>query len=76
MTEWIKGVGKAAIRHILAVLITCGCFAMLYFLVIKAIPETNKDVVLTAVGFVFGQLGVISGYFFGASKGDEKKGED
>jgi hypothetical protein len=62
-------VSKTAIQNILGVVITVGVFILLYLMIIKEIPEKNKDVVLTAVGFVFGSgFGAVAGFFFGSSK--------
>lgn len=77
MTEFFKKVTKTDIRHILAVMITVGCFILLYLMQVKAIPSDNKDVVNIAVGFVFGgAFANVTGYFFGASKGETKAKDD
>lgn len=69
MEKLLETFGKTSIANILGVLIVVGCFIMMYLLIIKAIPDTNKDVVNTAVGFIFGGgLAGVTGYFFGASK--------
>ena len=68
---------KSNIRSIIAVMSVTGSFVLLYLLVMKPIPESNKDVVLTAIGFVMGGLlGGVSGYFFGASKTDVKNSDE
>lgn len=60
---------KTAIGNILAVIIVLGCFILMYMLIIKPIPVENKDIVLTATGFVFGgALAGVVGYFYGATK--------
>ena len=49
----------------------------MYLLIITPIPAMNKDIVLTALGFVFGGLlGGVSGFYFGASKTDTKKEDE
>jgi hypothetical protein len=63
---------KTNIAHILAVMIVLGCFVMLYFMMVKEIPKGNESTVNIAVGFIFGTLGVVSGYFYGASKQTDK----
>lgn len=74
MSEWFKRIGKSDIRNILAVIITLGCFTLLYIMQVKAIPQENKDIVLTAVGFVFGgALAGVVGFYYGATKGETKK---
>lgn len=73
MTEWLKKIGKSDIRNILAVMITIGCFALLYLMQVKEIPAKNENIINIAVGFVFGGAfaGVV-GYYFGSSKTDTK----
>lgn len=71
MTEFLKKISKSDIRNILAVVITLGAFFMLYQMLYKPIPNENKDIVLTSVGFVLGGLvSGVAGYYFGASKGE------
>jgi hypothetical protein len=71
MKKIFEKIGTTEIRNILAVLTVVGCFILLYLLQIKEIPHGNKDVVLTAIGFVFGGLlGGVAGYFFGSSKSE------
>lgn len=79
---WFKRISQSEIRNILACIIVLGCFILLYLMIVKAIPEGNKDTVNIAVGFVFGgaMAGVI-GYYYGAAKSssqvkDEKKEEN
>lgn len=76
MTAWFKKIGSADIRNIIAVISVIGCFVLLYLLIIKPIPTGNNDVLNVAIGFVFGGLlGGVSGFYFGASKEKDKKGE-
>lgn len=76
MTEFLKKITKSDIRNILAVITVIGSFVLLYQMLYKPIPVDNKDVVLTAVGFVLGGLVAgVNGYYFGASKGEAKKDE-
>ncbi len=77
MTEFLRKINKTDIRHILAVMITVGCFVLLYLMQVKAIPAENKDVVNIAVGFVFGgAFANVTGFFFGSSKGETKGKEN
>lgn len=74
MKKWLISLGSAEIRNILAVITVIGCFILLYLLQVKEIPPANKDVLLTAIGFVFGGLlGGVSGFYFGSSKNDPPK---
>lgn len=76
MTEFLKKITSKDIRNILAVIIVIGCFILLYMMQIKDIPVGNKDVVLTAVGFVFGgALAGVVGFYFGATKSETDKGK-
>lgn len=69
MTEFLRKISITDIRNILAVIIVVGSFVLLYLMMIKEIPVPNKDIVLTAVGFIFGSLTTgVAGYYFGASK--------
>ena len=69
MKNFFQNIGKAEIRNILAIIVTVGCFVLLYLLQIKPVPTENKDVLNIAVGFVFGGgLAGVIGYYFGASK--------
>ena len=74
MGKWFERIGKSDIRNILAVVSVVGAFIVLYMLIVTPIPETNKDTVNLALGFVLGGLvGGVSGFYFGASKGETKK---
>lgn len=68
MKRILETFSKTAIAHILAVIIVIGCFVMLYLMMMKEIPKENLNTVNIAVGFVFALLGVVAGYFYGASK--------
>jgi hypothetical protein len=73
MKKWLISIGSAEIRNILSVITVVGCFILLYLLQVKEIPKENKDVLLTAIGFVFGGLlGGVSGFYYGSSKDDKK----
>lgn len=77
MNEFIKKINTADIRNILAVLIVLGCFTLLGVMQLKAIPTENKDIVLTAIGFVFGgALAGVVGFYFGASKQSKHDNND
>ena len=42
----------------------------IYVLVFKAVPTENKDLINVIGGNVIGGLGIVLGYYFGASKKD------
>lgn len=71
MRKILDTFSKTAIGNILGVLIVLGCFILLYFLMIKEIPAQNVSTINQAVGFTYGMLGIVVGYFFGASKSDK-----
>lgn len=74
MPEWLKRLSKSDIRNSLAIIIVCGCFALLYIMQVKPIPPENKDIVLTAIGFVFGgALAGVVGFYYGSTKTDPVK---
>lgn len=68
---WLS-VRDSDIRNILAIIITLGCFLIIYLLIIKEVPQGNKDILNIAIGFLFGGAfaGVV-GYFYGSSRSRE-----
>lgn len=69
MKRFLETFSKTDIGNILGVIIVIGVFVLMYLLIIKPVPPENKDIVMTAVGFVFGgALAGVVGYFYGASK--------
>lgn len=77
MKRLFDKIGTTEIRNILAIVTILGCFILLYLLQIKSIPVANKEVLNTAIGFVFGgMLSGVSGYYFGASKTDKNENKN
>lgn len=75
MTWWQK-IGKSDIRNIIAIMSVIGAFSALFLMIMKPIPVDNRETVNLCIGFVLGGLiAGVNGYYFGASKNDEKKGE-
>jgi hypothetical protein len=73
---WFQKISSGDIRNIIAVISVIGAFLVMYLIIIKPIPVENKETVNLALGFVLGGLiAGVNGYYFGASKGDEKKDE-
>lgn len=69
MQKFLDTFSKTSIANILGVIVIIGCFILLYLMIVKEIPTNNKDVLTTAIGFVFGgALAGVIGYFYGASK--------
>jgi uncharacterized membrane protein YjfL (UPF0719 family) len=73
MKKMLETFSTTAIGHILGVIIVVGCFIILYLMMVLVIPKENLSTVNQAVGFVYGMLGLVVGYFFGASKQDTPK---
>lgn len=73
MTQFFRKIGTTDIRNILAVLYVSMILVYIYVLVYKPVPAENKDLVNIIGGNVIGGLGVILGYYFGASKKDTPK---
>lgn len=76
MTEFLKKISKADIRNIIAVLYVSMILAYIYVLVFVEVPEKNKDLVNVIGGNVIGGLGIVLGYYFGASKQNADKKEE
>jgi hypothetical protein len=76
MTAFFKKLGTTDIRNILAVLYVTMVLTYIYVLVFKSVPIENKDLVNIIGGNVIGGLGVVLGYYFGASKKDTPKEKD
>lgn len=76
MTELMKKITKADIRNIISVLYVCGVLAYVYVLIFKPVPAENKDLINVIGGNVIGGLGIILGYYYGASKTETKKEEN
>ena len=74
MKKFWQNMQAGEIRSIIAVIAILGAFVTLILIILKPIPEGNKDTVNLAVGFILGGLvGGVSGYYFGASKPEEPK---
>lgn len=73
MTAFFKKIGTTDIRNILAVLYVTMVLIYIYVLVFKPVPPENKDLVNIIGGNVIGGLGIVLGYYFGASKKDTPK---
>lgn len=56
-------------------LIAFAFFGLLGLLIFKAVPETNKDLLTTAMGVLFGAFTGVVGYFYGSSLGSARKTE-
>lgn len=69
MKNFFENITKTDIRNIISIIIILGCFTLLGVMLLKSIPDGNKDVVISAIGFVFGSgISGVVGYYFGTSK--------
>lgn len=74
MRKLFENIGKTDIRNIISVVIVFGCFSLLGVMLLKSIPTDNKDIVLTAIGFVFGSgMSGVVGYYYGTTKQDKNE---
>jgi len=74
MTEFLRKITSKDIRNVLAVIIVVGSYVLFYFLVIKAVPPENKDLLNIVAGMLFGgPLAAVAGYYFGSSKSEGDK---
>ena len=62
-------------QYILGGVIVVGFFALLYLLLLSAVPEENKEILNIVVGALIGSFTSIVGYFYGSSLGSADKNE-
>jgi hypothetical protein len=55
-------------RAIIAFMIVVGSFGFLFILAYRAVPESNKDTINLATGFILGLLTSVGAYYYGNSK--------
>ena len=70
MKRFLATFGSTDVRNIIAITYVLGALVFLFALVFKQIPGENKDLVNIVGGYVFGGIGMILSYYFGASKKD------
>lgn len=63
---------KSTVRLIIATFAIVGFFVMLGLLLFYAIPEPNRDAILTLLGGFMGAFLTIIAFYFGDSEGKEK----
>lgn len=71
---WIN-LSSTDIRNIIAVIFVAGVLLYIYVLVFKPVPAENKDLVNVLGGTVISSLGIVLGYYFGASKSSGRKSD-
>jgi len=65
--------GNDIFKYILGGLVVTGFFTLLYLLVVRTVPDVNKDLLNLVVGALIGSFASVIGYFFGSSAGSAKK---
>ena len=74
MNELFGKITSKDIRNILAVMIVMGSFILVYLVIIKEVPERNRDIAHTSLGFILGgSMAGVVGYYFGSSKNEADK---
>lgn len=68
MKEVIQSITKSDFRHIVTFIYLVLCLSFIYVLAFAKVPPDNKDLVNVLGGSVFGGLGIIISFWFGASK--------
>jgi len=66
---------KEIYMYLMGALVVLGGFAIAWLLIFYPIPESNNQIVTLVVGLVFGNVGLVIGYFFGSSKSSADKNE-
>lgn len=66
---------REKISYILGALIVVCTFSLLVLLVIRTIPDTNKDMFNLVLGAILGSFTGVVNYFFGSSLGSREKNE-
>lgn len=56
------------IRAIIATIVTVASFGVIYVLLYRTVPETNRDILNIVAGVVLSQLSNVINYYFGNSK--------
>lgn len=73
MTELLKKITKADMRHILAFIVTMGFFIQILIILNHGVPESNKEVVYTSLGTSGAAFTLMLSYYFGQSKSESDK---
>jgi hypothetical protein len=64
------------IAYILDIVFTTAFIAMLFVIIYKQVPETNKELFYTSFGLLGGYVSQILGFHRGTSKGSEEKSKE
>jgi len=66
---------RETFQYVLAALIVACFFAVIILLIVKAVPEQNKESLAIIVGALISAFTGVTGYFFGSSMSSAKKDE-
>ncbi|MGH9432533.1 MAG: hypothetical protein ACRD3T_13410 [Terriglobia bacterium] len=66
---------RSFIPPLLGLLVTLGFFGLLYWMAMREIPATNKDVLNIMLGSLGTAWVAVIGYYFGSSSGSDRKTE-
>ena len=64
------------LAYILDITFTVSFIAMLFVIIYKQVPETNKELFYTSFGLLGGYVSQILGFHRGTSKGSEEKSKE
>jgi hypothetical protein len=67
--------GNNIFKYILGGMVVAGYFVLLYLLLLRIVPEQNRDLLNLVVGALIGSFAAVVQYFFGSSSGSAKKDE-
>jgi hypothetical protein len=65
--------GNNVFKYVLGGLVVIGFFVLLYLLLLKTVPEQNRDLLNLVVGALIGSFASVVSYFFGSSAGSSAK---
>ena len=72
MKDWIKSL---KVEHIIAFYVLTFCFAYLFYISSSRLPNDKAQLISDVKIGVIGTITLVCGYFFGSSRGSEKKDE-
>jgi hypothetical protein len=78
MRKFFHNLTQTSIRGVIAIIVIISSFGFLFSLLHYKIPPENKEVVTVSAGLILAGMGVVLGYYFGASKDktDNEKSSD
>jgi len=64
---------KVIFMYLLGAFVVSGALGVVVMLILYAVPEGNKEVVMAATGSFLTLAGMVVGYFYGSSKSSSDK---